>query len=203
MVSYNFYNIKEKVIYESKPYDLYQYKVFIGNHTIQTNTKSSYWYLKENIVVSKTGDNQIIESDKMCVELFGYTPETRTSTYDRLSDLPYINGCSTKQLINPNRLGDPTWQLLYIPPYSAEQAHHVHSTARVVYVHQGKGKSHIGQDDKIKSYDLTPGTVVILDKMIPHHFSTDEEGLIVLPIHIFSSTSLENNHPMFAGTHKV
>ena len=170
MVSYNFYNIKENLIYESKPYDLYQYKVFIGNHTIQTNTKSSYWYLKENIVVSKTGDNQIIESDKMCVELFGYTPETRTSTYDRLSDLPYINGCSTKQLINPNRLGDPTWQLLYIPPYSAEQAHHVHSTARVVYVHQGKGKSHIGQDDKIKTYDLTPGTVVILDKMVPHHF---------------------------------
>ena len=53
------------------------------------------------------------------------------------------------------------------------------------------------------THDLTPGTVVILDKMIPHHFSTDEEGLIVLPIHIFSSTSLENNHPMFAGTHKV
>ena len=93
--------------------------------------------------------------------------------------------------------------ILIIKIYSAEQAHHVHSTARVVYVHQGKGKSHIGQDDKIKTYDLTPGTVVILDKMVPHHFSTDEEGLIVLPIHIFSSTSLENNHPMFAGTHKV
>ena len=88
MVSYNFYNIKENVIYESKPYDLYQYKVFIGNHTIQTNTKSSYWYLKENIVVSKTGDNQIIERDKMCVELFGYTPETRTSTAPRIRLVP-------------------------------------------------------------------------------------------------------------------
>jgi mannose-6-phosphate isomerase-like protein (cupin superfamily) len=203
MIGYKFYNVSEKIIYESKPYDLYQYKVFIGNHSIKTNTKSSYWYINENKVISKTGENEIFESNKMCVELFGYTPETRTSTYDRLSDLPYINGCSTKQLINPNRLGDPTWQLLYIPPYSAEQAHHVHSTARVVYVHQGKGKSHIGQDKQIKSYDLTPGTVVILDKMIPHHFSTEEEGLIVLPIHIFSSTSLENHHPMFAGTHKV
>ena len=74
---------------------------YLDSNLIQANTKNSYWYLRENIVVSETGNNQIINSEKMCVELYGYTPETRTSTYDRLSDLPYINGCSTKQLINP------------------------------------------------------------------------------------------------------
>lgn len=206
MVDYKFYKTGENIIHESGPFDLYQYRVYIGTHKVETSKFNSYWYLcplKENTVKSKTGDGTVIESDKMCVEIFGYTPETRTSTFNKLSDLPYINGCSTKQLISPNRLGDPTWQLLYIPKQSAEQAHHVHSTARVVYVYKGKGISHVGQGSQVKDYELTPGMVVILDKMVPHHFSTSDDSLIVLPVHIYSSTAAENNHPMFAGTHKV
>ena len=93
--------------------------------------------------------------------------------------------------------------MLYIPPYTSEQAHHIHSTTRVVYVHEGKGKSHIGQDKKTKSFDLEAGDVLVLDKMIPHHFSTGKEGIVVLPLHVFSSLNQEFDHPMFNGTHRI
>jgi mannose-6-phosphate isomerase-like protein (cupin superfamily) len=193
---------KSKVI-ESGQFDLYQYTAYIGSNQIETYPKASYWYIDNGSVISKTGNGDTIASNILCVEIFGYTPETRTSSYNRLTDLPYINGCSSKQLISPNRLGDPTWQMLHIPPYTSEQAHHIHSTARIVYVLSGKGQSHIGQGSKVKSFDLNPGDVLVLDKMIPHHFSTKEDGLVVLPLHVFSSIDQEFNHPMFNGTHRT
>jgi len=144
---------------------------------------------------------QVFTDFVVCVEILGYTPERRTSTYSKGADLPYVNGCSTKQLIPPARLGDPTWQYLSIPPGSQEQQHHIHSTARVVYIAAGKGNSIVGMPAVETVHELTPGMVMVLPKMIPHHFTASEEGLVVIPLHVFSSTTLENNHPMFAGTH--
>lgn len=190
-------------VVESSAHDLYQYKTYIGKHQVQTNTKSSYWYFDGDSVVCEVGTGGVIDSSILCTEIFGYTPERRTSSFSRLTDLPYINGCSSKQLINPNRLGDPTWQMLNIPEFTSEQAHHIHSTARVVYVLSGVGKSHVGQGSHVNSFDLEPGDVLILDKMIPHHFSTEETGLVVLPLHVFSSVDQEFNHPMFNGTHRT
>ena len=189
----------DTAIVESTPFDLYQYRAYIGHHRVVTSEKNSYWYLDNDQVICCTGIGIIINSCVLCVEIFGYTPEKRTSTFSRLSDLPYINGCSTKQLIPPNRLGDPTWQMLYMPTFTSEQARHIHSTTRIVYVHSGRGWSHIGQE-KLK---LEPGDVIVLDKMIPHHFSTEDESLTVFPLHVFSSTTEEFNHPMFNGTHKI
>lgn len=184
--------------------DLYQYRVYIGQHNIQTNMQSSYWYIDGTTVVSATGTGSSILSSKMCVEIFGYTPETRTSTFERGTDLPYINGCSTKQLINPVRPGDPTFQMLFIPPHTSEQAHHIHATARVVYVAEGSGRSIVGSSTKSTVYDLNEGDVILLDKMVPHHFETANSSLLVLPVHIYSSVaSEEHNHPMFIGTHKI
>lgn len=203
MLNYTLVKSGTQQVIESSVYDLYQYVTYIGKHSVLTSKKSSYWYIDNGTVICKTGDGSIIFSDVLCTEIVGYTPETRTSTFSRLTDLPYINGCSSKQLLHPNRLGDPTWQMLHIPPFTSEQAHHIHSTTRVVYVLAGKGKSHIGQHTKTESFDLEPGDVLVLDKMIPHHFSTDEEGLVVLPLHIFSSIDQEFNHPMFNGTHKI
>jgi mannose-6-phosphate isomerase-like protein (cupin superfamily) len=203
MLKYELIKSGKSGVVESGQFDLYQYTAYIGENRVKTYPKASYWYIDNGTVVSKTGNGEIIDSEVLCVEIFGYTPETRTSSYNRLTDLPYINGCSSKQLISPNRLGDPTWQMLHIPPYTSEQAHHIHSTARIVYVLSGKGKSHIGQGSKVKSFDLKPGDVLVLDKMIPHHFSTAEEGLVVLPLHIFSSIDQEFNHPMFNGTHRT
>ena len=192
-------------VHESNYTDLYQYKVYGGKHTIDTNTTSSYWYIDvDNTVVSTSGNGGAIVSDIMCVEIYGYTPEVRTSTFVRGTDLPYINGCSTKQLIPPVRPGDPTFQMLCIPPYTSEQEHHIHATPRIVYVAKGKGVSIVGTPGSQKEYDLNVGDIIILGKMTPHHFKTTDSELIVLPIHIFSSIALaEFDHPMYNGTHRI
>ena len=201
---FNVVNSNKSQIIESTQYDLYQYKVYVGKNSIYLDPKSSYWYIDTNLVVSKTGDNTTYVSDHMCVEIYGYTPETRTSTFTKGTDLPYINGCSTKQLIPPARPGDPTFQMLHIPKGTSEQAHHIHATARVVYVASGSGKSIVGTQSSNTSYDLNQGDVIILPKMVPHHFKTKSTDLVVLPVHIFSSIGSEEfNHPMFNGTHKV
>lgn len=193
-----------KQIFESGNLDLYQYKVFIGKNSIKSDPKSSYWYIQDNLVVSKTGDGSVFVSERMCVEIYGYTPETRTSSFNKGTDLPYINGCSTKQLIPAVRPGDPTFQMLYIPAGTSEQAHHIHATPRVVYVARGYGESIVGSHNKHVSYPLNEGDVIILPKMMPHHFKTEDSDLVVLPVHIFSTIGSEEfNHPMFNGTHKV
>jgi len=203
MLTYSFHHIDTPEVVNAKQHDLYQYNVFIGQKTITTSFANSYWYIDNDEVRTYSGSSTTIISDKLCVEIYGYTPENRSSSFSKFTDLPYINGCSSKQLINPVRPGDPTWQMLYIPPFTSEQAHHIHSTTRVVYVLSGKGTSHIGSSGKTTDYDLTPGMVLIIDKMIPHHFSTQDDSLIVLPLHIFSSTTEEHDHPMFRGTYRI
>lgn len=196
-------NSASSAIHASSTNDLYQYKVYVGKHTINTNNLSSYWYIKDNMAICYTGTTEIV-SNHVCVEIIGYTPETRSSTFSKGTDLPYINGCSSKQLIPAVRPGDPTFQMLFIPPQTSEQAHHIHATPRVVYVADGKGRSIVGNGGKHDTYPLNKGDVIILNKMVPHHFITDEESLTVLPIHIFSSIAAEEfNHPMFNGTHRV
>lgn len=203
MVSYRIFDVSKSTITDSSAFDLYQYRLFVGKNSIHTKTYNSYWYIDNDMVISRSGDGDVLGSNIMCVEVFGYTPEARTSTFLKYTDLPYINGCSTKQLLPPVRPGDPTWQMLFIPENTSEQAHHIHSTTRIVYVLAGKGKSHIGTGKKVTELDLYPGQLLVLDKMIPHHFSTTDSHLLVLPLHIFSSVNQEFDHPMFNGTHKI
>jgi quercetin dioxygenase-like cupin family protein len=195
----------ESRVWASGSQDLYQYRVYIGPQSVPTHSLNSYWWIDQDQVRSCTGTGQPLTSDLMCVEIMGYTPEYRASSFGRGTDLPYINGCSTKQLIPPVRPGDPTFQMLYMPPGTSEQAHHIHATARVVYVLSGRGRSLVGSEGAHVSYDLKPGSVIILGKMTQHHFETDPDSdLTVLPLHIFSSVSSEEfNHPMFNGTHRV
>ena len=202
MLGYNII-LNEDTVVDSNFHDLYQYRAYIGKHSIVTEKTNSYWFISDSKVQCYSGMDRVIDTEILCVEIFGYTPEDRTSSFVKLTDLPYINGCSSKQLINPVRPGDPTWQMLYIPPFTSEQAHHIHSTTRIVYVAAGKGISHIGSADNSKQFDLVPGMVLILDKMIPHHFSTTDESLLVLPLHIYSSTQEEHDHPMFRGTYRI
>lgn len=184
--------------------ELYQYRTYVGLHSITTSPRNSYWYIKGNQVISETGSGSVIESDSMCVEIFGYTPETRSSTFTRGTDLPYINGCSTKQLIHPVRPGDPTFQYLYIPAGTSEQAHHIHATPRVVYVARGQGRSIVGTPGRNTDYELNEGDVILLGKMIPHHFETTDQDLVVLPIHVFSTVGQQEfDHPMYNGTHRI
>lgn len=197
---YKHFKAGECQVTGSSTNDLYQYTLHVGMATIPTKTMNSYWYIDDDVVCSETGTGKYIISKKLCVEIFGYTPEKKTSSFNKGTDLPYINGCSTKQLIAPTRAGDPTWQLLYMPPYTTEQEHHIHSTTRVVYVHKGIGVSVIGQSNSCSEVELSEGDILILDKMVPHHFITGSTGLTVLPLHIFSSSNNEYDHPMFNGT---
>lgn len=190
-------------ITDSTPQDLYQYRCYVKTQPIITDARCSYWYLNGSEVGCFTGDGEVFNGFDVCVEILGYTPEARTSTYSRGTDLPYLNGCSTKQLIPPTRAGDPTWQLLQMAPNTTEQKHHVHSTARIVYVVSGSGESVVGMPGNQRTYGLEPGMVLVLNKMEPHHFISGENGLLVAPLHIFSTGANEFNHPMFNGTHLV
>lgn len=191
-------------IVKSNSKDLYNYILYSGYNEIKTVETSSYWYIDKDTVKCISGTGEVLISRIMCVEILGYTPENRSSSYYKHTELPYINGCSTKQLIPAVRPGDPTFQLLYMPPYTKEQEHHIHATVRVVYVHKGKGTSIIGTSTNSNKIALTSGKILLLDKMVSHHFETEESELVVMPLHIFSSISSEEfNHPMFNGTHRI
>ena len=190
-------------IVEAKEDDLYYYTVYIGKHKVDVKRGDCVFFISEdrkNAYMERGA--KTINSEHVATVIRGYMPENKRSEIVTKTNLPYVNGCSTKQVFSPARLGDPTLQILDIPPYSSEQSHHIHSTARVAYILHGTGRSIVGMNDKNVIEDLYPGKVVILEKMCPHHFETDNEHLIVLPLHVFSSVgSMESNHPMFNGTH--
>jgi len=203
MFNYNArYFENEKTIANSLPDDLYAYKAYIGSHDISLESGDGVFYLSKDLKMAKFQRGPIqFKSEIFAVVIRGYAgPNREVSTLEG-TFLPYVNGCSTRQLIPAERPGDPTFQMLHIPPYSSEQAHHIHSTARVVYILKGRGESVVGLSGKTTRSELKEGMVCVLDRMCPHHFETKEEGLIVLPVHVWSSIAgAEFNHPMFNGT---
>ncbi|TQV75322.1 hypothetical protein FLL45_10335 [Aliikangiella marina] len=198
-----YFEPNNKAVVEAREDDLYFYTVYVGHHQLTVERGDCIFYISEDKTTAfmQRGEKQV-ESFHVATVIRGYMPENKSSEIVTKTNLPYVNGCSTKQVFSPARLGDPTLQILDIPPFSSEQAHHIHSTVRVAYILKGTGRSIVGMNDKNIVEDLYPGKVVVLEKMCPHHFETDGEHLIVLPLHVFSSIgSLENNHPMFNGTH--
>lgn len=197
------YSIKKPVVVESPEDELYSYKTYIGKHNGVNVEKGDSAWIVDNSGVRTVRGPKIINTSHMCVIIRGYVSDSKYSGYESGSNLPYVNGCTSNQLIPPTRVGDPTAQLLFLPKFTKEQAHHIHSTARIVYVLKGKGKSIQGMKGNIKKINLKPGKILIVDKNLPHHFETKDNELTVIPIHIFSSTYLEFNHPMFNGTFAV
>lgn len=190
------------IIVRAEDDDLYDYQVFIGHHHMQVERGDSLYYLSDNKKIAYLNRGTFsTASTHWGVITRGYMPENKSCGLLTKMTLPYINACSARQVFPPERPGDPTLQLLTIPPYTKEQAHHVHSTVRVVYVLAGQGICVVGTPGKTVVRDLSVGMTVILQKMCPHHFETSEQNLLVLTLHIFSSLgSLEKNHPMYNGT---
>ena len=190
-------------VVEASEDDLYYYEVFVGKHAIAVQRGDCVYYLSPDKKEAHLKRGPVpVASEHIATVIRGYMPENKSSSIVTKTNLPYVNGCSTKQVFPPDRLGDPTLQLLNIPPHSAEQAHHIHSTVRVAYIVSGTGRSIVGMERNYIVEDLYPGKTVVLEKMCPHHFETDSEHLIVLPLHVFSSVgAMETNHPMFNGTH--
>lgn len=181
---------------------LYSHTTYTGEQEVHVETGDTVWSLDGNRAFVMPGPCTV-NNTTMSVVLRGYNCSYRSAvTNGSDTNLPYINGCSTDQLIHPIRPGDPTLQKLTIPPHASEQKHHIHSTARVVYVLEGCGWSIVGMKGQEK-YLLEEGDVIILDKMEPHHFETEDSHLTVIPFHVYSSTPLEHNHAMKLGTHEV
>ena len=181
---------------------LYSHTTYTGDQQVKVEEGDSVWSLDGNRAFVAPGPIEI-DNTSMSVVLRGYSCNYRSAGINGSdTNLPYINGCSTDQVIHPIRPGDPTLQKLTIPPYASEQKHHIHSTARVVYVYEGWGWSIVGMKGQEK-YLLEEGDVIILDKMEPHHFETEDSHLTVIPFHVYSSTPLEHNHAMKLGTHEV
>jgi hypothetical protein len=192
-------------ILDARPTNLYFHRTYVGVHAIALeHGDCCYWIGDDARSACLRRGPAMIHSRHMATVIRGYMPEDKTTTIHQGTTLPYVNGCSTKQLFSAERPGDPTLQLLYMPPHTTEQAHHIHSTARVVYVLSGRGTSVVGIDNKIIRHPLVPGTVCVLEPMCPHHFETKDEALMCIPLHIFSSVGRQEwNHPMFHGTHLI
>jgi uncharacterized RmlC-like cupin family protein len=191
----------DTAVLQSNKYDLYTYTVYVGEHEIDIPLGDSLWLIDDTSASVYRGGTKV-KSDSLAVLIRGYQCESKTSSYESVVNLPYINGCSSQQVFPPVRHGDPTLQLLYMPKGTKEQAHHIHSTVRVVKVISGSGYSIQGMLDEVK-VPLNPGDVIVLDKMTPHHFITENDYLLVAPMHVYSSTILENNHPMRNGTFEI
>ncbi|MHA2782584.1 cupin domain-containing protein [Vibrio harveyi] len=187
-------------------HELYAYTAYCGEHEITVDKGDSVIYVDDNMNVAYLVAGGVrVESNNFAVVLRGYQCGDKTATLLEKVNLPYVNGCATRQIFPPERIGDPTLQQLTIPPHTSEQIHHIHPTARVVLVLRGRGYSIVGQKEDMTETELLPGMVCILDPMCPHHFRTENDELTVLPVHVWSSTppSLESNHPMFNGTKEV
>ena len=192
-------------IFESDKNELYRYSVYTGMHSFRVPTGSCFYYLVGSQLHRVNGGIDVV-SKTFGVLVFGYNPPSASCEirYGQGGDLPYINGCSTSQIFPPIRAGDPTAQLLYMPRKLKEQEHHVHPTARVVLVLKGSGVAVFGNPQNNETAQLNVADVVIIDRMVQHHFEAGEGGLVVLPVHIFSSVQgVEEIHPMKLGTHKV
>ena len=192
-------------VVEASPNNLYHYRAFVGVHEVTVETGDCIYYLGDDArsAVLRRGPARVA-SRHLATVIRGYMPEDKTTTIQQGTTLPYVNGCSTKQLFPAERPGDPTLQLLYMPPHTTEQLHHIHSTARVVYVMAGRGISVVGLGTHLFSHELSPGTVCVLEPMCPHHFETGSEALQCIPLHVFSSTGRQElDHPMLTGTHLI
>lgn len=192
-------------VVEARPTNLYHYKAYIGTHEVTVEAGDCAYYLGDDArsALLRRGPARI-SSRHLATVVRGYMPEDKTTTIQQGTTLPYVNGCSTKQLFHAERPGDPTLQLLYMPPHTTEQVHHIHSTARVVYVMAGRGIGVVGLSGHKVSHELSPGTVCVLEPMCPHHFETGADPLLCVPLHVFSSTGRQElDHPMLQGTHLI
>ncbi|MCX7121724.1 MAG: cupin domain-containing protein [Gammaproteobacteria bacterium] len=199
-----YYDAGTNDIYEAKSTQSYYFKTYIGKHSIDIDFGDSLYYISDDKKEAylKKGPAKI--SSLHCGTVIrGFMGSPVTASLTEGTVLPYVNGCSTRQIIYPQRLGDPTLQFLKIPAFSKEQAHHIHSSARVVYILNGSGESIVGMEGKSVSVKLETGMVCVIEPMCPHHFETPHgEHLEVVPLHVFSSVgSLETSHPMFNGTY--
>lgn len=144
-------------VVESSEDDAYSYVTYLGKHAVKVEKGDTAWTVEDGAKNARvTRGPSEFQSSLWTTVIRGYKTENKTAGLSTATVLPYVNGCSTKQIFPPDRPGDPTLQMLKIPPYSSEQAHHIHSTVRIVYVLEGWGYSKVGMADKHVKKKLVP-----------------------------------------------
>jgi len=96
----------------SRENDLYTYATYIGPHSVNVEKGDCIYYYDNKGVAHVQSGPAKIQSTVIATVIRGYTPPSRSVVVGRSTHLPYINGCSTRQIFTPERIGDPTLQLL-------------------------------------------------------------------------------------------
>ena len=192
----------ESLIIDSGENSIYSFSIFAGNHNIKVKTGDSLYFLDSDLKFAHVVRGfQEVKSVYLGILIRGYNSPKKMNEINFHTFLPYVNGCSARQIFPPERPGDPTWQLLYMPSKTKEQIHHVHSTPRIAFVLNGSGKAVFGSKSNYIEKKIHDKDICCIETMTPHHFEADED-LKILAFHVFSTVmdKLELNHPMYTGT---
>lgn len=83
---------------------MYAYTAYHGSHDIEIERGDSAFY-KEGNVAYVTRGPAVVSSKEFAVVIRGYAPPDKSSSLKSRMILPYVNGCSTRQLFPPERPG--------------------------------------------------------------------------------------------------
>lgn len=139
------------------------------------------------------------------IERIGVRGQLTVGEIETKGRLSYIDGCSDSMLVYPPRMGDPVFNHLHFPR-GIVQTQHTHPSLRLGIVARGRGhawqqtdKSHAGWE-----YELSPGSVFMLEEQEMHSFRTDKanETMDVIAYHPDSDWGpVDGNHPMLNRTY--
>ena len=114
-------------VIEAREINLYYYQTFIDTDETPIATGDCLFFFRDDARSAQLHRGPArITSHHVATVIRGYMPEHKSTTIHQGTTLPYVNGCSTKQLFPPERPGDTALQLLNMPAHTAEQADHVH-----------------------------------------------------------------------------
>ena len=182
---------------------LYDFTACVGVHTVQVDKGDcAYWVSDDQSTALVQRGPTSIESVHLATVIRGYMPGDRQASLEVGTNLPYVNGCSTRQIFAPERRGPYSAAVTYPAIQCRTGPSHPLYCSGCTSPFRKRAASWAW---KSVCHSGTTGMVCILNPMCPHHFETPQgEPLVVLPLHIFSSVGpVEQAHPMFHGTHMM
>jgi len=141
-----------------------------------------------------------VEGKGVIIELLGFNMNEEILTLlNTLSpgNLSYIDGCSNSCVIPAPRDGDPCLNYLFFPP-EINQTFHTHPSVRIGMVLSGQGFADV--NDQI--YELSSGTIFILDRFSKHRFRTQDHSMSLVAFHPDSEDGpRDESNPMITRTY--
>jgi hypothetical protein len=113
----------------------------------------------------------------------GYKCRNIVGDMEDTGRLTYLDGCSTTNLISPDRRGDPGLYHLHFPSH-INQTFHRHPTIRLGVIINGEGTNeYMDSSGQMKIMKLSPGTIFCLDEQQEHRFITENRSLDICIYH--------------------